>query len=468
MPESGTTEARGWSSAASDDDRGGGERPAQATEAIFSAFTRSRARRASATPGLQIGARARRTVPAGHGFKAAATIEVAVDDEEQNDDERRRQQLESAADQPSGRRRPTGAASDDDARRRKRALTHERGRQVLGSRQRDRWVNQLDRSGRLPKGAGRAEAIAALGAQRQRAEAYAEAAARMAPRGGGLPTPVAAGSSIPDGLEAAAAASLSLDDIIKLPSYSMARVASESDEFVIRAPMPVTNVSPAAGPMPPVPDAGADVADRDWRPASLTDVYTEDGVKRIMDWFREMTFYESYGRERGGRGLQRPDDLILGDEFVQPNARGRAWYLLDYVRSGGAKPIIPLEEAKPLKPVIKGKRARRLGRDYHDERVLDQLDSGHRNLSKCQPITVLSANHSGAIRFHDALDKQFVDDSSPDRGWLQPVVCDTTPLTVTLDGKDYKVTGFVARRNLPGSDRAVQRRRERLESSYND
>ena len=55
--------------------------------------------------------------------------------------------------------------------------------------------------------------------------AYAEAAARMAPRGGGLPTPVAAGSSIPDGLEAAAAASLSLDDIIKLPSYSMARVA---------------------------------------------------------------------------------------------------------------------------------------------------------------------------------------------------------------------------------------------------
>ena len=43
---------------------------------------------------------------------------------------------------------------------------------------------------------------------------------------------------MPEGLEAAAAAGLSLDDIIKLPSYSMARVANESDEFVMTSAVP--------------------------------------------------------------------------------------------------------------------------------------------------------------------------------------------------------------------------------------
>ena len=126
-----------------------------------------------------------------------------------------------------------------------------------------------------------------------------------------------------------------------------------------------------------------------------------------------MEKYETDGRARGGRGLKRPDDLILGDEFVQPKARGRPWYLLDHVRSGGALPTIPLESAAPLAPVINAKRARDLGVDYHDKRVLDQLDSGHRNMSRCEPITVLSANHSGALRFHEALDEQFEHDSSP-------------------------------------------------------
>ena len=134
---------------------------------------------------------------------------------------------------------------------------------------------------------------------------------------------MALGSSVPEGLEAAAAAGLSLDDTIKLPSYSMARVANESDEFVIRAPFPVTNVSPADDPMPPVPDANATVDDPDWRPASLLGVYTEAGVRTTMNWFAEMEKYKADGRARGGRGQKRPDDLILGDEFVQPKARGR-------------------------------------------------------------------------------------------------------------------------------------------------
>ena len=83
---------------------------------------------------LHIGAGERRTVPAGHDFKTTATIEVAVDDDERNNAESERRRLERAAEQPSTKWRPTPAETDDVARRRKRALTHDRGRNVLGSR----------------------------------------------------------------------------------------------------------------------------------------------------------------------------------------------------------------------------------------------------------------------------------------------------------------------------------------------
>ena len=95
------------------------------------------------------------------------------------------------------------------------------------------------------RGDGSPEQLAMLGSQRQRAEAYAAAAARATPGGGDRPTPVALGSSIPEGLEARAAAAMSLDELVKLPTYSMARIASETDDFVHRAPFPITNVSPA-------------------------------------------------------------------------------------------------------------------------------------------------------------------------------------------------------------------------------
>ena len=58
---------------------------------------------------------------------------------------------------------------------------------------------------------------------------------------------------------------------MKSSEKGVARVAAESDDFVRMAPYPVTNVSPAEGPMPPVPDAAASVADPAWRPKALTD-----------------------------------------------------------------------------------------------------------------------------------------------------------------------------------------------------
>ena len=379
---------------------------------------RPNASRHDSGPGMQVGARERRTAPAGHGFRVSATVDDVAGESEQNDDEHQQRLLEAAA--PRARRSPE--LSDDETRKRRRSPTQDNGRRSFGSRQlerlqsamsafrsdppetetesasrrrpgshdddswetgssfddrgkrrshgsttkaraalrtsrqRQRWVHQLDALGVLPQGEGRIDSIRALGAQRQRADAYAAAAARAAPGGAGRPTPVALGSSVQEGLEATAASALSLDELVKLPSYSMARVTSESDDFVRLAPFPVTNVSPAADPMPEVSDAASGVTNPDWRPKAITDVYTHEGVSKIMAWFEEMRVYEIKGVAKKGSGLRRPDDLILDDEYVQPEARGRAWYLLDHVRSGGAEPIVPLEEAAPLAPVIQADR----------------------------------------------------------------------------------------------------------------
>ena len=44
-----------------------------------------------------------------------------------------------------------------------------------------------------------------------------------------------------------------------------------------------------------------------------------------MAWFEEMRRYEVAAVAKSGSGLTRPDDLVLGDEYVQPEARGRPW-----------------------------------------------------------------------------------------------------------------------------------------------
>ena len=446
-----TTTPLGEAATADAETDGGTRDAAQAAETARVSKPSAR-QDSSAPPGVQIGAGGRRTVPAGHGFGVTSTIDEVVGDDERNDEAAQQRRLTAAA--GGARRQAPEEPTDDAERKRRRTLTSGRGRSFLGSRrqdaematsrQRERWIARLDEMGVLPKGEERAEALRSLGAQRQRADAYAAAAARAAPNGAGRPTPVAAGTSVPDGLEPAAAAAASLDEMIKLPTYSMARIASESDDFVLRAPFPVTNVSPEDDPMPPVPEASEFSPDPDWRPSVLTDVYTVGGIKRIMAWFEEMRRYEAAAVAKSGSGLTRPDDLVLGDEFVQPAARGRAWYLIDHIRTGGASPIVPLEEASPLAPAINSERVRLLGKDYHDKRVLDQLCDGHRNLSKCPPLTVLSANHSGALRFHDAVGKQFADDSAEELGWLQPVISAETPLVLQLGDEKVKISGFVA------------------------
>ena len=159
---------------------------------------------------------------------------------------------------------------------------------------------------------------------------YAAAAARAAPSGGGLPTPVAHGSSTAEGLEAASAAGAPLDELIQLPTYSMARVASETDDFIRRAPMPTTNVSPAAGPMPPPPTYSTCGGDGSWRPRTLTDVYTEAGILKIVGWFAEMEKYEAAGRAKAGRQAQacagRPTSFSTTSTCNRTREAGRGTY----------------------------------------------------------------------------------------------------------------------------------------------
>ena len=166
------------------------------------------------------------------------------------------------------------------------------------------------------RGDGSPEQLAMLGSQRQRAEAYAAAAARATPGGGDRPTPVALGSSVSEGLEARAAAAMSLDELVKLPKYSIARIASETDDFVRRALFPITNVSPAAEPMTAPTHHASRVLCPNWRPSSLTDAYTPEGVRLIVSWFKEMQECEDNGKLRGGSGVRRPTDLVLDDEYV--------------------------------------------------------------------------------------------------------------------------------------------------------
>ena len=205
----------------------------------------------------------------------------------------------------------------------------------------------------LPQGEDRTDSTRSLGAQRQRADAYAAAAACAAPGGAGRPTPVALGSSVQEGLEAAAASALSLDELVKLPSYPMARVTSESDGFVRLAPFPVTNVSPAADPMPEVRDAASGVANPDWRPKTITDMYThKKGVIKIMAWFEEMRVYELKGVAKKGSGpITKKTCLFCAFFYVQPKYQNNAISVnIEGFRPCLSKPSYGASRAIPMGP----------------------------------------------------------------------------------------------------------------------
>ena len=103
-------------------------------EAVSLITSRPNASRHDSGPGMQVGARDRRAVPAGHGFRVSATIDDVAGENEQNDDEHQQRLREAAA--PRARRSPT--LSDDETRKRQRGPTQDRGRRTFGSRQLER------------------------------------------------------------------------------------------------------------------------------------------------------------------------------------------------------------------------------------------------------------------------------------------------------------------------------------------
>ena len=227
----------------------------------------------------------------------------------------------------------------------------------------------------------------------RRSAAYAAALAVLASSSSPAPAgrnsstaPVAAGSTVTSGFEVSDAAVASLDDALKIPTFSMARVVHEDPSFVRLAQLPRTNVARAEGPLPaPTAPAGGDPA---WRPKHLTEVYTEEAVEQIVDWYSLMAEDETAGRLRRGKGLRRPPDLVLDEQSVQPAVRGRSWYLLDHIRSGGVLPILPIEESTVAPSVLEHERIERLGKGYHGRSAIEQLAEGHRNLSECETVSV--------------------------------------------------------------------------------
>ena len=119
-------------------------------------------------------------------------------------------------------------------------------------------------------------------------------------------------------------------------------------------------------------------------------------------------FLDSPGRLRPGRsaGFHWPRPMKTGKrKYAQPEARGRAWCLLTTCGPRASRRS------------CRWKRRRRSRRSFEPagfessatsitiSGCWDQLCDGHRNMSRCPRVTVLSANHSGALRFHEAAGK---------------------------------------------------------------
>ena len=119
----GTTASLG-EAATADGEMGGGARDA-AREAERVMISKLDARQgSSAPPGIQIGAGARRAVPAGHGFGVTSTIDEVIGDDERNDEAAQQRRLAAAAGGASSRRTPE-EPTDDEARKRRLALARE-------------------------------------------------------------------------------------------------------------------------------------------------------------------------------------------------------------------------------------------------------------------------------------------------------------------------------------------------------
>ena len=154
------------------------------------------------------------------------------------------------------------------------------------------------------------------------------------------------------------------------------------------------------------------------RPNSLRDAFVGDWVQQIKEWLARAKAYELAGRQQSGRAPKRPDDLLVPPEALKPQFRGHTWWFVDHLLSGGTKPIVTVHEAAWTRPTLDAVAARELGVLLGDESVTDRLVFGHRDFSRCERVTLLSVNHRGAIKYWQALEKSFAEESDPEVGWL--------------------------------------------------
>ena len=226
-------------------------------------------------------------------------------------------------------------------------------------------------------------------------------------------------------------------------TFSSNRASAEPRKRVRVASFPRVNVH-TPGEVRPLPEVRVPTV----RPGSLEELFWADWLKWIRDWLREARRYELAGLgKRGGGASKRPADLVVPPEAVKPQFRGYDWYLVDYLRSGGREPIVTMDEAAWTPPTLDAEAAKVFGGIYGDPVVTDRLLNGHRDYSSAEHVTLLSVNHLGALRHHEALAKAFSEESAEDVGWLKGPFdflpcfpCRVEPCNGVAQGSKVRVT----------------------------
>ena len=198
-----------------------------------------------------------------------------------------------------------------------------------------------------------------------------------------------------------------------VPTFSANRTVRAPTTETRLSTFPITNTHEPHEAVP-LPTTTVPVA----RPKSIRDAFTGDWVRRITRWLEKAKAYELAGRQPSGRPPTRPPDLLVPPDALKRPFRGHAWWFVDYLQSGGAKPIITVDEAVWTSPTLSAEAAREFGALFGDESVTDRLVNGHRDFSTCEHVTLLSVNHRGALKFWQALEKSFVEESAVEVGWL--------------------------------------------------
>ena len=137
-----------------------------------------------------------------------------------------------------------------------------------------------------------------------------------------------------------------------------------------------------------------------------------------MVWKLKAVDYHEHGVMNDGRRLKRPDDLTIpAHKALHEQYQGRAWWMRDYWRDGGA--IIPLDSIPQSPQTMDAAFAQAALKDHVDQAVPHRIEHGHDNLSECDLVAIFQAPWKGAYRdgHHKFVSKSFQKESEKNPPW---------------------------------------------------